>query len=61
MFAIDSRDTLHFAREHAVRLNDVASHRKRRASWKRRSLVAWLRRHVCRFNIDTAPVAHHPA
>ena len=62
MFVIDSRDTLSFAREHAVRLkDDAASDLNSRASWKRRSLVPWLRRHACRCNIDTAPLAHHSA
>jgi hypothetical protein len=62
MFVIDSLDTLSFAREHAVRLtDDAASDRSRRTSWKRRSLVVWLRRHACRCTIDTAPLAHHSA
>jgi hypothetical protein len=62
MFVIDSRDTLSFAREHAGRLkDDAASDRTRRASWKRHSLVAWLRRHACRCNIEAAPLAHHSA
>jgi hypothetical protein len=62
MFLIDSRDTLSFAHEHARRLHgDAASDLTRRASWKRRSLGSWLRRHACRCNIDTAPLAHRPA
>ena len=62
MLVIDSRDTLSFAREHAVRLKDDAgSDLERRAPWQRRSLVPWLRRHACRGNIDTAPLAHHSA
>jgi hypothetical protein len=62
MSVIDSRDTLDFAHQHAVRLKaDAASDRNRRASWKRRSLVRWLRRHACRCHIDTAPAAHHSA
>jgi len=61
MFVIDSRDTLSFAREHAVRLKgDAAPDLSARASWKRRSLVSWLRRHACRCKIDTAPLAHRP-
>lgn len=60
MFVIDSRDTLSFARERAVRLKyDAAPDLGRRASWKRRS--PWLRRHACRCSIDTAPLAHHSA
>jgi hypothetical protein len=62
MYVIDSRDTLSFAREHAVRLkDDAASHRSGRASWKRHSLVRWLRRHACLCSIDTAPLAQHSA
>jgi len=62
MLVIDSRDTLSFARERAVRLKDDASpDLGRRASWKQRSLVLWLRRHACCCNIDTAPLAHHSA
>ncbi len=62
MFVIDSRDTLSFAREHAARLkDDAASDRSGRTTWKRHSLVAWLRRHACRCTIDTAPLAQHSA
>jgi hypothetical protein len=53
MYAIDSRDTLSFAREHANRLRDDAAPDR-----TRRSPVAWLRRH-CKF--ETAPLAHRPA
>ena len=49
MFVIDSRDTLSFAREHAARLRDDAARtRSGRTTWKRHSLVQWLRRHACR-------------
>jgi len=62
MFVIDSRDTLSFAHEHTVRLkDDAASDPNRRASWKRRSLVPWLRRQASRCKIDTAPMVHHSA
>ena len=62
MFVIDARDTLSFAHEQAVRLkDDAASDRNRRAWWKRRSPVPWLRRHSCRCKIDTAPLARHSA
>jgi hypothetical protein len=62
MFRIDSRETLRFAREHARRLHgDVLSNRAQRASWKRRSLVPWFRRHACRCHIDPAPLAHRAA
>jgi hypothetical protein len=62
MFLIDSRDTLSFAREHALRLrDDAALDLTRRAAWKHGSLVPWLRRHVRRCQIDTAPLAHRPA
>jgi hypothetical protein len=61
MFVIDSRDTLSFARDHAVRLNDDAASDLSHAFWKRRSLVQSLRRHARRCNIDTAPLAHHSA
>ena len=62
MLVIDSRDTLNFAREHAVRLkDDAASDLERRASSKRSRLVLWLRRHACRCDIDTAPLVHHSA
>jgi len=60
MFVIDSRDTLSFAREHAARLRDDAASGRRR-SWKRHSPVLWLRRHACRCQIETAPLAHHSA
>ena len=60
MNLIDSRDTLSFAREHASRLRDHAA-LTRRATGKRRSPVQWLRRHACRCQIDTAPLAHRPA
>jgi hypothetical protein len=55
MYAIDSRDTLSFAREHANRLREDAAPDR-----KRRSPLAWLRRHACRCKIDTAPLAHRP-
>jgi hypothetical protein len=62
MFVIDSRDTLSFAREHVARLKGAeASDLKHRVSWKQRSRVSWLRRHACRCNIETAPLAHHSA
>jgi hypothetical protein len=61
MFLIDSRDTLSFACEHALRLrDDAALDLTRRAAWKNGSLVPWLRRHACRCQIDTAPLAHRP-
>jgi hypothetical protein len=61
MFVIDSRDTLSFAREHVARLKgDAAPDFRPRASWKRHSLVSWLRRHACRYN-NTAPLAHPSA
>ena len=59
MFVIDSRDSLIFAREHAVRLRyDAASAVTRRASPKRHPVGLWLRRHACRCS---APLAHHSA
>jgi hypothetical protein len=62
MFVIDSRDTLMFARERAVRLRaDAGPDRVRRVSWKRRTLGPWLRRHGCCSHIDAAPLAHHSA
>ena len=62
MYVIDSRDTLSFARERAVRLQrGAASTLARRASWKRRSLGPWLRRHACRCTVDPAPLAHRSA
>ena len=60
MYVIDSRDILSFAREHAARLKDDVP-ADRHMSWKRRSLAPWLRRHVCRCQIETAPLAHHSA
>jgi hypothetical protein len=60
MYVIDSRDTLSFAREHAARLKDDVSSDPRR-SWRRHPLAPWLRRHVCRCKIETAPLAHHSA
>ena len=60
MYVIDSLDTLSFAREHAARLEDeVSPHRS--TLWRRPSLATWLRRHVCRCNIETAPLAHRSA
>jgi len=56
MFVIDSRDTLSFARERAERLRTDAAPRG-----KKRSPVAWLRRHACRCKIESAPLAHHSA
>ena len=60
MYLIDSRDTLSFAREHASRLRDDNA-LIRRAAGKRRFRVQWIRRHACRCQIDTAPLAHRPA
>jgi hypothetical protein len=56
MFVIDSRDTLSFARERAVRLRADAAPRR-----TRRSPIAWLRSHACRCHVETAPLAHRPA
>jgi hypothetical protein len=56
MFIIDPRDTLSFAREHADLLR-----RDMQPGRRRRSPVAWLRRHACRCRIETAPLAHRPA
>ena len=54
MFLIDSRDT-RLADEQDQLKKDAWPHRKRR------SLVAWLRRHACRCHIETAPQAHRGA
>jgi hypothetical protein len=56
MYVIDSRDTINFAREHAKRLREDAAPDR-----KRRSPVAWLRRHTCRCKVEAAPLAHRPA
>jgi hypothetical protein len=60
MYVIDSRDTLSFAREHAAHLKDEVSP-DRSTLWRQRSLATWLRRHACRREIETAPLAHRAA
>ena len=61
MYLIDSRDTLSFAREHASRLRDDAALTRARSREAALARAQWLRRHACRCQIDTAPLAHRPA